>query len=131
MPAPRASHEVKYAHHGPGPGAPAVALRYWAMRGDLFEPAGCSAWPTSAWAIATMRAAAGLPLGAAAGGTGLAAPVVARGGGAAGAAALAAPVVPGAAVAPAPAGVATEAVRSICAKLSLDDAAVVVVVVDG
>src|SRR4051794_41324340 len=82
------------------------------MRGELFEPGGCSAWPTSAWAIATMRAAAELPLGAAAGAT-----------------ALAAPVVVGAAVAPA--GVATEAVRSICAKASLDGAGVVVVVVSG
>src|SRR3954447_12109726 len=84
------------------------------MRGELFEPGGCSAWPTSAWAIATMRAAAELPPGAAAGATALAAPVVA-----------------GAGPAVAPAGVATEAVRSICAKLSLDGAAVVVVVVAG
>src|SRR4051795_4269926 len=83
------------------------------MRGELFEPGGCSAWPTSAWAIATMRAAAELPLGAAAGATALTAPV-------------AAPVAAGAAGGPA--GVATEAVRSICAKLSLDGAAVVVVV---
>src|ERR671932_429542 len=66
-PALRASQETKYAHHGPGPGAPAVALRYCAMRGELFDPGGCSAWPTSACAIATMRAAAELPLGAVAG----------------------------------------------------------------
>src|SRR4051794_20058062 len=69
-PAPRASHDVKYAHHGPGPGAPAVAPRYCAMRAELFEPGGCSAWPTSACAIATMRAAGGLPLGAAGGAAG-------------------------------------------------------------
>src|SRR3954453_19299185 len=112
MPAPRASHEVKYAHHGPGPGAPAVALRYWAMRGELFEPGGCSAWPSSPWAIATMRAAAELPVGAAAGATVLAAHVEVTG-----AAALV--------------GVETDAVRSICAKSSLDGAAVVVVVVAG
>src|SRR4051794_10847309 len=78
------------------------------MRGELFEPGGCSAWPTSACAIATMRAAGELPFGAAAG-----------------------------AIAPAPAapvGVAvgvvpvTDAVRSICAKSSDDGVAVVVVV---
>src|SRR4051812_42058995 len=115
-PAPRASHDVKYAHHGPGPGAPAVALRYWAMRGELFEPGGCSAWPTSACAIATMRAAGELPAGAAVGAT--------------------APV-PTAPVPTAPVGVAvavdpvTEAVRSIRAKSSDDGVAVVVVVVAG
>src|SRR4051812_29802756 len=122
-PAPRASHEVKYAHHGPGPGAPAVALRYWAMRGELLEPGGCSAWPTSACAIATMRAAGELPGGAAAGEgvPGAAVPVAmgARGGGGPGAEGgrrtrAGAPV--------------TEAVRSICAKSSLDGVAVVVVV---
>src|SRR3954469_2672309 len=79
------------------------------MRGELLEPGGCSAWPTSAWAIATMRAAAELPRGAAAGAT-----------------ALAAPAVVGAAAGPA--GGATEAVGSIRAKASLDGAAVVVVV---
>src|SRR3954452_8073938 len=84
------------------------------MRGELFEPGGCSAWPTSACAIATMRAAAELPAGAAAGAT---VPVA---------------VVPGApegvpvAVAP-----VSEAVRSICAKSSEDGVAVVVVVVAG
>src|SRR5947208_13771654 len=53
-PAWRAAHEAKYAHHGPMP-APAVAERYWAMRGESLEPGGCSAWPTSAsaaWTIA-------------------------------------------------------------------------------
>src|SRR3954449_9940848 len=79
------------------------------MRGELFDPGGCSAWPTSAWAIATMRAAAELPLGAVAGATALAAPAAVGAGGG-------------------PAGVATEAVRSIRAKSSLDGAAVVVVV---
>src|SRR4051794_4771050 len=108
----RASQETKYAHHGPGPGAPAVALRYWAMRGELFEPGGCSAWPTSPCAMATMRAAAELPVGAAAGAT-----------------VVAAPTVPVGAAGALVAGVATEAVRSICAKSSLDGAAVVVVVV--
>src|SRR3954454_24432815 len=84
------------------------------MRGELFEPGGCSAWPTSACAIATMRAAAELPAGAAAGAT-----------------------VPVAVVPSAPEGVAvgvapvTEAVRSICAKSSEDGVAVVVVVVAG
>src|SRR3954451_19330464 len=110
-PAPRASHEVKYAHHGPGPGAPAVARRHCAIRGELFEPGGCSAWPTSACAIATMRAAGELPAGAATGATAPAAPV---------------PTAPvGVAVAVAP---VTEAVRSICAKSSDDGVAVVVVV---
>src|SRR3954471_20347688 len=84
------------------------------MRGELLEPGGCSAWPTSACAIATMRAAAELPAGAAAGAT-----------------------VPVAVVPSAPEGVAvgvapvTEAVRSICAKSSEDGVAVVVVVVAG
>jgi hypothetical protein len=34
---------------------PAVAERYSAIRGELFEPGGCSDWPTSAEAICTMR----------------------------------------------------------------------------
>src|SRR4051812_19772739 len=78
------------------------------MRGELFEPGGCSAWPTSACAIATMRAAGELPDGAAAGATAPAA------------------LVPVAAVGAVP---VTEAVRSICAKSSDDGVAVVVVVV--
>src|SRR5690349_13674802 len=45
-PAWRAAQETKYAHHGPTP-EPAVAWRYWAMRGESLEPGGCSAWPTS------------------------------------------------------------------------------------
>src|SRR5215217_1331482 len=53
-PASLATQEVKYAHQGPGPGAPAVALRYWAMRGELLEPGGDSATPTSRAAIATI-----------------------------------------------------------------------------
>src|SRR5215217_2088863 len=60
-PASRATQEVKYAHHGPGPGEPAVALRYCAMRGELFEPGGDSATPTSREAMATILAPA-LPL---------------------------------------------------------------------
>src|SRR4051812_45314479 len=110
-PAPRASHEVKYAHHGPGPGAPAVALRYCAMRGELFEPGGCSAAPSSACAIATMRAAGELRVGVAAGATAVAAR---------GAVAVAAAAVAVAAGAP-----VTEAVRSMAAKLSDEGAAVV------
>src|SRR3954454_634341 len=62
-PASRATQEVKYAHHGPGPGEPAVAPRYWAMRGELFEPGGDSAWPTSPWAIWTMEAPFPAPTG--------------------------------------------------------------------
>src|SRR4029079_19829192 len=81
------------------------------MRGELLEPGGCSAWPTSAWAIATRGAAGVLPAGAATGATAPAAPV---------------PVI---VVAPAVSGVAgdpvTEAVRSICAKASFEDVAVV------
>src|SRR3954453_6608831 len=107
-PAPRASHEVKYAHHGPGPGAPAVAVRYCAIRGELFEPGGCSAWPTSAWAIATMRAAGEVPAGRAAGAT---APAGALPGGVGGGAVAVERV--------------TDAVRSIRAKSSDDGAAVV------
>lgn len=42
---------TKYAHHGPTP-LLAVAVRYWAIRGESFEPGGCSDWPTSAPAIA-------------------------------------------------------------------------------
>src|SRR5829696_7391628 len=53
-PASLATQEVKYAHQGPGPGAPAVALRYWAMRGELLEPGGDSLTPTSRAAIATI-----------------------------------------------------------------------------
>src|SRR4051812_39530099 len=84
------------------------------MRGELLEPGGCSAWPTSACAIATMRAAGELPDGAAAGATAPAAAV---------------PVaVVGVAVGVAP---VTEAVRSICAKSSEDGVPVVVVVVAG
>src|SRR3954469_15648745 len=100
------AHDAKYAHHGPTPGLPAVAWRYWAMRGESFEPGGCSAWPTSPCAIATMRAAGELPLGAAAGAT---APVALIG-------------------AVALIGVATDAVRSIWAKASPE---VVVVLVAG
>jgi hypothetical protein len=80
----------------------------------LFEPGGCSAWPTSACAIATMRAAGELPVGAAAGAT-----------------------APAALVPTAPVGVVvgvvpvTEALRSICAKSSDEGVAVVVVVVAG
>src|SRR3954451_22034589 len=44
--ASRDAQEVKYAHHGPTPD-PAVAWRYWAMRGESLEPGGCSATPTS------------------------------------------------------------------------------------
>src|SRR3954462_3708163 len=55
-PASWATQEVKWAPHGPGPGDPAVALRYWAMRGELFDPGGDSAWPTSRAAIATILA---------------------------------------------------------------------------
>src|SRR5919202_6317069 len=51
-PAWRHAHETKYAHHGPGPGAPAVAWRYCAIRGESFEPGGDSAWPTSPAAAA-------------------------------------------------------------------------------
>src|SRR3954447_25140238 len=80
------------------------------MRAELFEPGGCSAWPTSACAIATMRAAGELPDGAAAGAR---APAAA---------------VPGAVVGPGAGAPVTEAVRSICAKSSLDGVAVVVVV---
>src|SRR4051794_8970799 len=45
-PAWRAAQDVKYEHHGPTP-EPAVAWRYWAMRGESLEPGGCSATPTS------------------------------------------------------------------------------------
>src|SRR3954469_9000598 len=96
------------------------------MRAELFEPGGCSAWPTSAFAIATMRAAGELPAGAAGGAAGPAG----RGGGAGATA-------PAALGAGAPVGVAvtvgpvTEAVRSICAKSSDEGVAVVVVVVGG
>src|SRR3954468_5364466 len=55
MPAWRAAHEAKYAHHGPTP-EPAVAERYWAMRGESLEPGGCSVWPTSAAAAWTIAA---------------------------------------------------------------------------
>src|SRR4051794_11817472 len=50
----RATQEAKYAHHGPGPGAPAVALRYSAIRGELFEPGGDSRTPTSPAAVASI-----------------------------------------------------------------------------
>src|SRR4051794_6237816 len=84
------------------------------MRGELFEPGGCSAWPTSACAIATMRAAGELPAGAAAGATAPAAIV---------------PIAPvGVVVAVEP---VTEAVRSICAKSSDEGVAVVVEVLGG
>ena len=39
-----------------------MAERYWAMRGESFEPGGCSLWPTSAEAAATMRAPTLLPV---------------------------------------------------------------------
>src|SRR3954447_26241379 len=55
-PACRQAHDAKYAHHGPGPGLPAVAWRYCAIRGESFDPGGCSAWPTSPAAAATMAA---------------------------------------------------------------------------
>src|SRR4051795_5839900 len=55
LPAWRATHDTKYAHHGPTPGLPAVALRYWAILGELLDPGGDSAWPPSAWAIWTME----------------------------------------------------------------------------
>src|SRR4051794_18999590 len=108
------------------------------MRGELFEPGGCSAWPTSAWAIATMRAAAELPLGAVAGAAALAAPAaVGAGGGPAGGGTEARRRGPGEA-APRRAGAPVRAARggagrgrgagSIRAKSSLDGAAVGVVV---
>src|ERR687883_199117 len=50
------AHDTKYAHHGPGPGEPAVADRYIAIRGESLEPGGCSACPTSPAAAATIRA---------------------------------------------------------------------------
>src|SRR5687768_14154699 len=53
-PACWATHEVKYAHHGPTPD-PAVAVRYSPMRGASFEPGGCSATPSSAVASAAIR----------------------------------------------------------------------------
>src|SRR4051812_25921346 len=84
------------------------------MRTELFEPGGCSAWPTSACAIATMRAAGELPAGAAAGAT---APAALGAGAPVGVAVTVGPV--------------TEAVRSICAKSSDEGVAVVVVVVGG
>src|SRR4051794_33894808 len=54
MPPFAAVHEAKNAHQGPTP-EPAVALRYWAMRGESLEPGGCSVCPTSAdaaWSMA-------------------------------------------------------------------------------
>src|SRR3954451_15262675 len=48
------AQEAKYAHHGPTLGLPAVAERYMAMRGELFEPGGCSVCPTSPAAAATI-----------------------------------------------------------------------------
>src|SRR3954469_4092811 len=65
------AHDAKYAHHGPTPGLPAVAWRYMAIRGESFEPGGCSAWPTSPAAAGTMRAPEPPPATRA---TGLAAP---------------------------------------------------------
>src|SRR3954451_14593434 len=56
IPAWRAAHEAKYAHHGPTP-EPAVADRYPAMRGESLEPGGCSVWPTSALAACSMPCA--------------------------------------------------------------------------
>src|SRR4051794_6045403 len=55
MPASRAAHDVKYAHHGPTP-LPAVAWRYCAIRGASLEPGGCSATPTSRWTAASTAA---------------------------------------------------------------------------
>src|SRR3954447_24893027 len=55
VPAWRAAQDAKYAHHGPTP-EPAVAERYWAMRGESLEPGGCSDWPTSAAAAWTIAA---------------------------------------------------------------------------
>src|SRR3954453_17198254 len=48
------AHEAKYAHHGPTPGLPAVAERYMAMRGELFEPGGCSVCPPSPPPVVTI-----------------------------------------------------------------------------
>src|SRR3954451_15633002 len=59
-PAPRAAQETKYAHHGPTP-EPAVAWRYWAIRGESLEPGGCSATPTSWRARLTIACPAGVP----------------------------------------------------------------------
>src|SRR3954454_2536900 len=39
----------------------AVAVRYSAIRGASFEPGGCSATPTSAWAAASARRPAVVP----------------------------------------------------------------------
>jgi hypothetical protein len=50
------AQEAKYAHQGPTPALPAVALRYWAMRGESLEPGGCSLCPISACAAATTLA---------------------------------------------------------------------------
>src|SRR5271168_4184963 len=41
-PAWRATHEAKYEHQGAPGVAPAVAVRYWAIAADSFEPGGCS-----------------------------------------------------------------------------------------
>src|SRR4051812_49805639 len=60
VPAPRAAQETKYAHHGPTP-EPAVAWRYWAIRGESLEPGGCSATPTSWRARLTIAWPAGVP----------------------------------------------------------------------
>src|SRR5215470_13828690 len=79
------------------------------MRAELLEPGGCSAWPTSAWAAATIRAAGVLPAGAAAGAT-----------------EPAEPTAPVAVVAGEP---VTAALRSIDAKSSVEVAGVAVVVV--
>jgi hypothetical protein len=63
-PAWRATQATKYAHQGAGPGLRAVAARYRAIRGELFDPGGCSACPTSPAAAVTMRAPTLLPAGA-------------------------------------------------------------------
>src|SRR3954451_12494541 len=59
-PAPRAAQETKYAHHGPTP-EPAVAWRYWAIRGESLEPGGCSATPTSGLIALRIACPAGVP----------------------------------------------------------------------
>src|SRR3954469_4558063 len=68
------AQEAKYAHHGPGPGAPAVAERYSPIRGESFEPGGCSASPTSEAAAARIAEPPPAPAGAT-GASGLAVPI--------------------------------------------------------
>src|SRR3954463_14142918 len=56
----RAAHETKYEHHGPTP-EPAVAWRYWAIRGESLDPGGCSATPTPWGASLTIAWPAPVP----------------------------------------------------------------------